>query len=70
MHQCHFNSLEIRMCVYFMIKHLKDFISVGPLGIKVLLFLLPSHLSAYQHPMVSSSSHRLTLESQKLSKAT
>lgn len=70
MHQCHLNSLEIRICMCFMIKDLKDFISAGTLGIKVLLFLLPSHLSAYQHPVVSSSSHRLTLESQKLSKAT
>lgn len=46
--QCHFNSIEIRIRMCFMIKHWKDFMSVGTLGIKALLFLLPSHLSAYQ----------------------
>jgi len=67
--QYHFNSIEIRICMCFMIKHLKDFISVETLGIKVLLFLLPSHMSAYQHPVVSNSSHRLTAETQKFSKS-
>lgn len=64
----HFNSLENRTRMCFIIRCLNNFISVGTLGINVLLFPLPSHLSAYQHP-VSNSSHRHIVESQKLSKS-
>lgn len=40
--------------MWFMKKHLKDFVETS--GTKVLLFLVTSHLSVYQHPVVSNGS--------------
>lgn len=65
--QCHSNSIEIRIRMCFMIKHLKDFISVGTLGIKG--FAVSTPKPSVSLPMVSNSLQRLTVKSQKFSKS-
>lgn len=65
--KCYFSSREIRTSIWFMKNHLNNFVETS--GIKVLLFLVPSDLWVYQHPVVRTvhrDSLRITEILQKL----
>lgn len=65
--QCYFSSREIRTSIWFMKKNLNNFLEAS--AIKVLLFLVPSHLWVYQHSVVRTvhrDSLRITEILQKL----